>query len=45
MYGYHFARHKFELKDDRVAVAAESGALSRILDFEFVSGTFWPCNQ
>jgi hypothetical protein len=36
---YNFAREEFELKDGRMAAAAEGGALSRILDFEFLSRT------
>jgi hypothetical protein len=41
----YYAREEFELKDDREAVAAEDGALSRILDFEFLSRPAPPCRQ
>jgi hypothetical protein len=40
-----YAREEFELKDDRKAIAAEGGALSRILDVEFLSRAAPPCKQ
>jgi hypothetical protein len=39
LHGGDYAREEFELKDDHEVVAAEGGALSRILDFEFLSRT------
>jgi hypothetical protein len=42
LHGGDYAREEFELKDDRKAIAAEGGALSRIPDFEFFSRTRSP---